>query len=90
MTDAPIVLILALAALIALGAGVWGLALLVGRARETGLTVLQRDIESVRAESRRARMRRWPPCTRTSRASAGRSASGWDSSRAWSRWSSSR
>ena len=53
MTDAPLVLFLALAALIALGAGVWGLALLVGRARETGLTVLQRDIESVRAESRR-------------------------------------
>jgi DNA recombination protein RmuC len=50
MTDAPLILVLALAALIALGAAIWGLALLAGRAREA----VQRDIESVRVESRRS------------------------------------
>jgi DNA recombination protein RmuC len=61
MTDAPLVLLLALAALVALGAAVWGLAVLIGRTRQppdadrldAGLAVLQREIESVRGEGRR-------------------------------------
>jgi DNA recombination protein RmuC len=62
MTDAPLVLLLALAALVALGAAVWGLAVLAGRTRQApesdrvdvGLAVLQREIESVRGEGHRA------------------------------------
>jgi DNA recombination protein RmuC len=62
VTEAPLVLLLALAVLVALGALVWGLALLIGRTRQppqadrldAGLAVLQRDIESVRGEGRRA------------------------------------
>jgi DNA recombination protein RmuC len=62
MTDAPLLLILALAALVALGAAVWGLAVLAGRSSgqppgadrlDAGLAVLQREIESVRGEGRR-------------------------------------
>jgi len=62
VTDAPLVLLLALAALVALGAAVWGLAVLAGRTRQApeaervdaGLAVLQREIESVRGEGHRA------------------------------------
>src|SRR5262245_37009623 len=58
MTDAPLLLVVAI---VALAAAVWGLVLLAGRARppagsereDAGLAVLQREIESVRAEGRR-------------------------------------
>jgi DNA recombination protein RmuC len=61
MIDAWLALGLALAVLVALGALVWGLAVLAGRTRpappgdrlDAGLAVLQREIESVRGESRR-------------------------------------
>jgi DNA recombination protein RmuC len=61
MLDSSFVLLLALAALVALGAAVWGLAVLAGRTRpapdgdrlDAGLNVLQREIETVRGEARR-------------------------------------
>ncbi len=61
MTDAPLIVLLALAALVVLGAVVWGLVVLAGRARQSpgadrldaALEVLQREIASVRGESRR-------------------------------------
>ena len=56
MTDAPLLVLLALAGLIVLGAVVWGLVILAGRSRQSpggdglgaGLEVLQREIASVR------------------------------------------
>ena len=62
MTETPLVLILALAALVALGAAIWGLAILAARSSrqpadadrlDAGLAILQRELESVRGESRR-------------------------------------
>jgi DNA recombination protein RmuC len=61
MTGAPLIVLLALAALVVLGAVVWGLVVLAGRARrspgadrlDAALEVLQREIASVRGESRR-------------------------------------
>ena len=61
MTDAPLIVFLVLAALAVLGAVVWGLVVLAGRARQSpgadhldaGLEVLQREIASVRGEGRR-------------------------------------
>ena len=61
MTDAPLLVLLALAALVVLGAVVWGLVVLAGRARQSpgadrldpGLEVLQREIASVRDEGHR-------------------------------------
>jgi DNA recombination protein RmuC len=58
MTDAPLLLVVAV---VALAAAVWGLVLFAGRGRQAaggdrvdaGLAVLQREIESVRAEGRR-------------------------------------
>jgi DNA recombination protein RmuC len=58
--DGPWVLVLALAALVALGATVWGLVILAGRSRQApgpdpinaGLAVLQREITDVRRDSR--------------------------------------
>jgi DNA recombination protein RmuC len=61
MTDAPLIVFLALAGLVVLGAVVWGLVVLAGRSRQSpgadrldaGLEVLQREIASVRGEGRR-------------------------------------
>jgi DNA recombination protein RmuC len=61
MSDTPLILLLTLAVVIALGAVVWGLVLLVGRAQQArgadalaaGLAVLQREIAEVRGEGRR-------------------------------------
>ncbi len=70
MTDAPLIVLLALAALVVLGAVVWGLVVLAGRSRQSpgadrldaALEVLQREIASVRdaepAEARKPRGRR--------------------------------
>jgi DNA recombination protein RmuC len=59
--DAPLVLLLALAVLGALGAAIWGLVVLAGRTRpsppddrlDAGLSVLQREIAEVRGEGHR-------------------------------------
>jgi DNA recombination protein RmuC len=62
MTDAPaVILLVALAVVVALGAVVWGVVLLAGRARpapggdglDAGLALLQREIATVRGEGRR-------------------------------------
>jgi DNA recombination protein RmuC len=58
MTDAPaVILLVALAVVVALGAVVWGVVLLAGRARPApggdGLALLQREIATVRGEGRR-------------------------------------
>ena len=58
--DSSFVLVLALAALVAIGATVWGLVILAGRSRQApgpdpinaGLAVLQREITDVRRDSR--------------------------------------
>jgi DNA recombination protein RmuC len=58
MTESPLVLLLALAAVVALGAAVWGVAVLASRTRRDpdadrlGLQVLQREIDNVRIEAR--------------------------------------
>jgi DNA recombination protein RmuC len=55
MTESAAVVLLALAVVVALGAVVWGLVTLAGRTRQgsDALAMLQRDIASVRDESRR-------------------------------------
>jgi DNA recombination protein RmuC len=60
MTDAPLLVLLALAALIVLGAVVWGLVILASRSRRSpddrldpGLEILQREIARVRDEGHR-------------------------------------
>jgi DNA recombination protein RmuC len=61
MTETSVVILLALAVVIALGAVVWGLVIVAGRARpspggdgvDASLALLQRQIESVRGEGRR-------------------------------------
>jgi DNA recombination protein RmuC len=59
MSESPLVLLLALAAIVALGAAIWGVAVLASRSRQApgaerdaGFQVLQREIASVRSESR--------------------------------------
>lgn len=59
MSDASLPLVPVVGILVVLAVVVWGLAILAGRARggapaDPGLAVLQREIESVRAEGRRA------------------------------------